>query len=100
MVSFRDLMERGNRIGGKDGHKKSAYPVGVCARKHFFGSVYPRLLTYKVNLLLRLEALFLCQELRLAKRSIMLTTLGKNLTASALSVIARNFLIAVLVDFL
>src|SRR5690625_2091196 len=53
-----------------------------------------------INLLLRLAALFLWIRLFFASRSIILTTFGKNSSASFLSVMLRRFLIAVRVDFL
>ena len=61
---------------------------------------YPMAFTYFINLLFKLEALFLCQVFFFASLSTMATTLGRYFTASALSSKDLNFAIAVLADFL
>lgn len=59
-----------------------------------------RVLTWRIKPLFKLAALFLWIFPRFAKRSIILTTLGKKVFASAASEISRKFLIAVRADFL
>jgi len=61
---------------------------------------YPIAFTCFINLLLRLEALFLCQVFFFASLSIIATTFGKYFTASVLSSKALNLAMAVLADFL
>ena len=61
---------------------------------------YPKPFTCLVRLLLRLDALFLCQVFLLESLSIIEMTFGRNWEASVWSVISLSLAIAVLVDFL
>ena len=61
---------------------------------------YPRLFTYFDSLDLRFDALFLCQVFFLANLSTMLITLGRNDSASFLSVMLLSLDMEVLAVFL